>query len=92
MKPTPAATMAPGRGTSARRPAVGALVTSVAPDSPASEQIQPGDVIEAINQHPVASPGDAAAQLQVAAKSGRKAILMLLNRQGTNLYVGVAVG
>jgi len=70
----------------------GAVVISVAPDSPAADQIQPGDVIQAINQQPIASPADAAAQLQSAVKSGKKDILILLNRQGSNLYVGLAMG
>jgi serine protease Do len=70
----------------------GAVVTAVASDSPAAGQIRPGDVIEAVNQRPVASPQDAIAQLQSAARSGKKDVLILLNRKGTDLYVGIEIG
>ena len=69
----------------------GVVVTNVAPDSPAADQIEPGDVIVAVNQQPVTSPEDAAAKLQ-GAQSAKKGALVLLNRKGTNLYVGLDVG
>jgi serine protease Do len=69
--------------------AQGVVVTRVAPDSPAAGDIQPGDIIQAIDQEPVTNPGDAAAMLEKAGKSGKKNVLILLNRQGSNEYVGL---
>jgi S1-C subfamily serine protease len=66
-------------------------VTRVAPDSPAAGDIQPGDIIQAIDQQPVTEPGDAAARLENAGKS-KKNVLILINRQGTSEYVGLELG
>ena len=54
----------------------GAVVTNVAPDSPAADLIAPGDVIQAINQQPVTTPGDAVTKLQSAVKSGKVNVLI----------------
>jgi serine protease Do len=71
----------------------GAVVTGVSPDSPAADLgIQPGDVIEAINQQPVDSPAEAAKMLSEAQHSGNKHLLLLLNRHGINEYIGLSVG
>ncbi len=71
----------------------GVVVTNVAQDSPAADLgIQPGDVIVAINQQPVASPGEAAQKMKQAKQSGDKHLLLLLNRHGVNEYVGMNVG
>ena len=71
----------------------GAVVTQVAPDSPAADLgIQPGDVIVAINQQPVTTPGEAAEKMKQAQQSGDKHLLLLLNRHGVNEYVGMSVG
>jgi serine protease Do len=51
----------------------------------------PGDVIQAINQHPVTSPEDAIARLYEAAASGRRSVVMLINRHGTNHYLATSV-
>jgi serine protease Do len=69
----------------------GVVVVAVAPDSPAAGSIQPGDVIQSIDQQPVNSPADAASKLDNAAKSGKKDVLILLNRQGNDEYVGVTL-
>ena len=51
----------------------GVVVTGIDDDSPlAALDLQPGDVIEAINQRPVASPEEAIADLKEAAASGRR--------------------
>jgi serine protease Do len=71
--------------------AQGVVVTRVAPDSPAAGDIQPGDIIQAIDQQPVTEPGDAAARLENAGKS-KKNVLILINRQGTSEYVGLELG
>ena len=70
----------------------GVVVADVAPDSPAANEIQPGDVIESVNQRPVRAPTEAAQALEAAAKSANKNILVLINRGGTNQYVAFAAG
>jgi serine protease Do len=71
----------------------GVVVTRVASDSPAGQLgIEPGDVIVAINQQPVATPSEAAQKLKQAQKSGDKNLLLLMNRHGINEYIGLSVG
>jgi serine protease Do len=70
----------------------GVVVADVAPDSPAADQIEAGDVIESVNQRPVRAPTEAAQALEAAAKSANKNILVLINRAGTNQYVAFAAG
>src|SRR3954469_8246073 len=68
----------------------GAAVTDVAQDSPAAALgVQPGDVIESVDQQPVKNPQQAAQALQEAAGKGN--ILLLLNRQGKSQFVGLQV-
>jgi serine protease Do len=68
----------------------GVVVTRVASNSPASSLgIQPGDVIVSIDQKPAISPQTAAEELKQAAKRGN--VLLLLNRHGTNEFVGLSV-
>jgi serine protease Do len=71
----------------------GVVVTNVASDSPAGQLgIEPGDVIVAINQQPVATPTEAAQKLKQAQQSGDKNLLLLMNRHGINQYIGLSVG
>jgi len=71
----------------------GVVVTKVESDSPAGQLgIEPGDVIIAINQQPVASPDEAAQKLKQAKQSGDKNLLLLMNRHGINQYIGLSVG
>jgi serine protease Do len=68
----------------------GAVVGRVASGSPAGELgIQPGDVIMSVDQKPVTTPEDAAAQLKAAAAQGN--VLLLLNRHGASQFVGLSV-
>ena len=53
--------------------------------------LAPGDVIQTIDQQPVASPRDALAKLQQAITAGRKTVLMLISRHGANRYVAMAL-
>jgi len=68
----------------------GAVVTDVAQDSPAAALgLEPGDVIESVDQQPVKTPQQAAQALQEGAGKGN--ILLLLNRHGKSQFVGLQV-
>jgi serine protease Do len=68
----------------------GVVVTKVAGDSPAdSLGIRPGDVIVSVDQQPARTPLQAAAELKEAAAKGN--VLLLLNRNGANEFVGLSV-
>ncbi len=72
----------------------GVIVTHIASDSPlAAVGVQPGDVIESINQKRVYTPKEAMDQLEAAAKQkgDKKTLLLLLNRHGVNEYVALTV-
>ena len=61
----------------------GALVTQVAPDSPAQEKsVEPGDVITEAGEKPVASPDDVRARVVELQKEGKANILLLLSKSG----------
>jgi serine protease Do len=51
-----------------------------------------GDIVMAINQHPVNNPEEAARQLREAARSPQKSALLLLDRHGITQYVGMKLG
>jgi serine protease Do len=68
----------------------GVVVTAVGADSPlAGLDLVPGDVIQTIDQQPVASPKDALAKIEAAAASPDKTVLMLINRQGASRYLAL---
>jgi serine protease Do len=68
----------------------GVVVADVDDNSPVNDAgIQQGDIVVAVNQHPVRSPEDAAQRLREAAHSNAKSALLLLNRHGQTEYVGV---
>jgi serine protease Do len=70
----------------------GVVVTAVADDSPLAELgIQPGDVIQQINQQPVTSPQQAEAKLKEAQAEKSKNLLLLVNRHGTNQYLALSM-
>ena len=70
----------------------GVVVTAIADDSPLAELgIQPGDVIEQINQQPVSSPQQAEAKLKEAQAEKSKNLLLLVNRRGTNQYLALSM-
>jgi serine protease Do len=71
----------------------GAVVTAITEGSPfAAIDLSPGDVIEMIDQEPVASPRDILAKLRGAAARGVTTIVMLVNRHGSNRYVALGLG
>lgn len=68
----------------------GAVVEGVVPDKPAADAgLQPGDVILSVNQKPVASAKQAKAAVAEAGKAGRKAVLLLVQRQDQQSFVTV---
>ncbi len=69
----------------------GVLVRSISDSSPFNDVgLRPGDVIVAINQQPVASPGKAAEELRKTMVGPDKHVLLLINRHGTNEYVALS--
>jgi serine protease Do len=70
--------------------ATGAIVASVNPDKPAAASgIQPGDIIVSVNQQPTRSAKDVQTAVAAAGKSGRKSVLLLVERAGTKTFVAV---
>jgi len=66
----------------------GLVVNGVTPGSPASDAgVRPGDVIEQVNRRPVSSVPELQEALQ---SSGKRPALLLLNREGSDLYVALA--
>jgi serine protease Do len=72
--------------------AKGVVVVDVAKDSSADDKgFRPGDVIMEAAQEEVKSPEDLATQIEAAKKSGRKSILLLVQRQGDLRFVALRV-
>jgi serine protease Do len=68
----------------------GAVVQGVRPDSPAEEQgIRTGDVIVRVDNTKIENPGDAAEAVKRATKAGKKAVAVLLNRNGNNVFLAI---
>ena len=70
----------------------GVVITSVADDGPAAKRgLQPGDVIEQVGSAPVATPQQVASLAKAARAENRDAVLLLVNRQGDEIFVAVEV-
>jgi serine protease Do len=70
----------------------GVVVTGIDEGGPFADlDLLPGDVIESINQRPVTSPEDAMAKLREAAKGGRRTVVLLINRRGTDHYLAAPI-
>lgn len=68
----------------------GAVVEGVNPDKPAADAgLQPGDIILSVNQRPVTSASEAKTAVAEAGKAGRKAVLLLVQRQDAQSFVTV---
>jgi serine protease Do len=68
----------------------GVVVTGVSDNSPLAELgVQPGDVIEQINQEAVTSPKQAEERLKEAQHKKSQNVLLLINRHGTNQYLAL---
>jgi serine protease Do len=70
----------------------GLVVTDVDPNGDAAERgIQAGDVILAVNSNEVKSAADMEKAVKAASDSGRKAVLLQLQRDDTNRFVALPV-
>ena len=68
-------------------------MTSIADGNPFAElDLAPGDVIQTIDQQPVASPEDALAKIDAAAVGRTRIVLMLINRHGISRYLALPLG
>jgi len=68
----------------------GVVVVDVAKDSPAAAKgVRPGDMIMEAAQEEVKSPGEVSTKIDEAKKSGRKSILLLVERQGDLRFVAL---
>jgi serine protease Do len=71
----------------------GVVVSAVEPNSPAAEKgLQPGDVIEEVNQQAVTAPGEVSKAIDALKKAGKKSALMLVaNGTGDVRFVALAI-
>lgn len=70
--------------------ATGAVITAVAPNSPADTAgLQPGDLLVGVGPTDVNSPSDAVGAINAATKSGAGAVALRIVRQGQALFVGI---
>ena len=68
----------------------GVVVVDVAKDSPgAAKGVHPGDLIMEAAQEEVKTPGEVGSKIDEARKSGRKSILLLVERQGDLRFVAL---
>jgi serine protease Do len=71
----------------------GVVVTEVAADGPAAaEGLRPGDVIVEVGQEAVHSPPELTAKVKQAKQDGKKAALLLVDRQGDLRFVALRFG
>jgi serine protease Do len=66
------------------------IVRRVAPDGPAQGKLRPGDVIESVNQQPVAGANDLASKVQAAAAD--RPVLLRVKRGDQSRYVAIERG
>jgi serine protease Do len=68
----------------------GVVVTDVAEEGPAAAHgLRPGDVIEQVGSKPVTTPEQVASLAAAARAENRGAVLLLVNRQGDEIFVAV---
>ena len=68
----------------------GVVVVGVVNDSPAAEKgLRPGDVVMEASQEEIKSAGQIAGKIDEAKRSGRKSILLLVERQGDLRFVAL---
>jgi serine protease Do len=68
----------------------GVVIVDVATDSPAAAKgVRAGDLIMEAAQEEVKSPGEVSSKIEEAKKSGRKSILLLVERQGDLRFIAL---
>ncbi len=68
----------------------GVLVTGVSGDGPAAERgLRPGDIILEVAQVKVSTPSELVNKVRAAEQSGRKSILLLVQRGGDRRFVAM---
>ena len=71
----------------------GAVVEAVDPQQPAAiAGVEPGDIIVSVNHVPVKSAKEASLAVVAAAKSGRKSVLLLIERGEQQTFIAVPFG
>jgi len=70
----------------------GVVVVDVKAARPFEEGLRPGDVILQVGQSEVTKPAQVDSLIEAAKSEQQKAVLLLVNRQGTDLYLGVQLG
>ncbi len=70
----------------------GVVITEVTPSGLADEKgLRPGEVILEVGQEPVDSPSDVARMVEEARESGRRSVLLLIDRDGDLRFVALSV-
>jgi serine protease Do len=70
----------------------GVVITDVAPNSAAAEKgLRPGEVIVEVGQETVRSPDDVEARIREARSSGRRSVLLLVEREGDLRFVALSI-
>ena len=70
----------------------GVLVTDVKSGSVFEQGLRPGDVIKEVARTPVTSPEQVEALVEKARSQAKGAVLMLVSRQGHDLFLGLKLG
>ncbi|HSK40205.1 MAG TPA: DegQ family serine endoprotease [Arenibaculum sp.] len=67
------------------------VVVVAARDGANAARVRPGDVITAVGNQPVTQPSEVAAKVDEAKSAGRNALLVRVNRQGTEQFVALEI-
>ena len=71
----------------------GVVIVDVAEGSPAAQQgCRQGDIIEQVARRKVSSPADVDRLVEQAASKNPPSVLLLVNRQGNEIFLAVKVG
>jgi serine protease Do len=71
----------------------GAVITGLRPDGAAAAQgLRVGDVITQVDGAQVTDPAAVDARIDKAAQANKKVVLLLVNRQGDEIFVGFKLG
>jgi serine protease Do len=70
----------------------GVVVVEVEQNGPAAEKgVIPGDIIVEVGQEEVKSPADIKAKVDKARQSGRKSVLLLVDRRGEMRFIALRI-